>query len=466
MTAEQAHIVVDLGFGDAGKGSIVDYLVRQHRPSVVVRYNGGPQAAHNVITPDGRHHTFAQFGSGSFVPGVQTHLSKHMLINPFNAFQEANNLLHLGVNDIWLKTTFDIDAMVITPFHVAMNRLREMSRNEGKHGSCGQGIGETRSFEIRNPETAVRVKDLDLPKALHKKLEYIQTTLREDSSKLRVPTVESCEWAESLSLLTDPSKVDQIVTGYGQFTEVAKFGDTDDLAQAAKTHGTLVFEGAQGVLLDERFGFHPYTTWSNITPGNAVSLLADIGFDGHIEKYGLLRGYATRHGAGPFVTENTSLTDLIPDMHNGNNRWQDNFRVGFPDMVAARYALSVIGGVDQIVVSNLDRMTSISKWSVAEGYRVPKSTETLFELDDSGIARNILHDPMLDLNHQEQITNALLGTEPIYRTVPTSGNGEHKRQRDFDDLLAVFQDQLGAPVKLTSFGPTAESKFRVDLDVK
>ena len=82
MLGRKATIVIDLGFGDSGKGTIVDYLARTSRVSAVVRFNGGAQAAHNVYTTDGRRHTFAQFGSGMFVPGVKTHLSRYVLLDP------------------------------------------------------------------------------------------------------------------------------------------------------------------------------------------------------------------------------------------------------------------------------------------------------------------------------------------------------------------------------------------------
>jgi adenylosuccinate synthase len=127
----QAVIVTDLGYGDAGKETMVDYLVRQgpeDESAVVVRYNGGPQAAHNVVTADGRRHTFAQFGSGSFVPGAQTHLSRFMLINPLNMEPEAEHLQRLGVTDVWERLSVDEDAIVITPWQVAANQLRELAR--------------------------------------------------------------------------------------------------------------------------------------------------------------------------------------------------------------------------------------------------------------------------------------------------------------------------------------------------
>ena len=89
-------LVSGLGFGDEGKGSIVDYLVRTKGAEVVVRFNGGAQAGHNVVTPEGLHHTFSQFGSGTFVPGVKTHLSRFMILNPLGMIREEEHLQALA----------------------------------------------------------------------------------------------------------------------------------------------------------------------------------------------------------------------------------------------------------------------------------------------------------------------------------------------------------------------------------
>src|SRR3989344_5023895 len=116
MQSNRATIVTDLGFGDAGKGTIVDFLARQGRVSAVVRYNGGAQAAHNVVTPDGRHHTFSQFGSGTFVPGVRTHLTRFVLVDPFALGSELQNLYSMGVKTASSRLTVDENALVVTPF--------------------------------------------------------------------------------------------------------------------------------------------------------------------------------------------------------------------------------------------------------------------------------------------------------------------------------------------------------------
>jgi adenylosuccinate synthase len=140
-----AILIADLGYGDAGKGSIVDYLTRTTGAHTVVRYNGGAQAAHNVITPDGRHHTFAQFGSGTFVRGTRTHLSRFMMVHPLAMLAEERHLRSLGIPDVFHRVSIDREALVTTPFQQSANRLKEIGRGDGRHGSCGMGVGETMS---------------------------------------------------------------------------------------------------------------------------------------------------------------------------------------------------------------------------------------------------------------------------------------------------------------------------------
>src|SRR5215210_2605913 len=124
----RAFVIVDLGFGDAGKGLLTDCLVRRTGAKVVVRYNGGAQAGHNVVTPDGRHHTFSQFGSGSFVPGVRTFLSRDVVVHPTALLREEASLRTAGVTDALERLRISADAVVVTPYHQALNRLRETAR--------------------------------------------------------------------------------------------------------------------------------------------------------------------------------------------------------------------------------------------------------------------------------------------------------------------------------------------------
>src|SRR5215210_8082512 len=124
----RAIVLVGLGYGDEGKGAWTDFLARTEPVHTVVRFNGGAQAGHNVVAPDGRHHTFAQFGSGTLVRGVNTHLSRFMLVNPLGLLREDAELRALGVTDALARLSIDREALVTTPFQVAANRLRELAR--------------------------------------------------------------------------------------------------------------------------------------------------------------------------------------------------------------------------------------------------------------------------------------------------------------------------------------------------
>src|SRR6185295_18463293 len=147
-----AYVVAGLGFGDEGKGTITEFIAKTIGAKIVVRYNGGAQAAHNVVTPDGRHHTFSQFGSGSLV-GAGTHLSKHVIIEPLALMNERRALLKVGGNT---EISINHDALITTQYHRAANRLREILRKDGRHGSCGMGIGETRHDHLAHPSETPR----------------------------------------------------------------------------------------------------------------------------------------------------------------------------------------------------------------------------------------------------------------------------------------------------------------------
>ncbi len=122
-----AIIVADLTYGDAGKGSVVDFLTREKNAKTVVLYTGGAQAAHNVVDSLGRHHTFAQFGSGSLVPGTKTHISRFKLVNPLSMLKEARHLEDIGVNGLLKNTSIERQTLITTPFHQATNRIKEIT---------------------------------------------------------------------------------------------------------------------------------------------------------------------------------------------------------------------------------------------------------------------------------------------------------------------------------------------------
>jgi len=413
-------IVVDLGYGDAGKGTVVDWLCSPHGRVApgggtpvhsVVRFNGGAQAGHNVVTTDGRQHTFAQFGSGTFSSGVRTHLSRFMLVDPLALAAEAGHLAALGVPDALARVTVDRDALLTTPYHRAANQARELARGQDRHGSCGMGIGETARYALSYPGDAPRAGDCAAPRALARKLALLRDRLADEvGPPAGVPPVADLCAAYQAFAAAVP------LTGAGYLAGVLR-------------RGRVVFEGAQGILLDEWHGFHPYTTWSTTTFGNAEALLAEAGETA--VRLGVVRSYLTRHGPGPFVTEDPTLE--LPEPHNRHGRWQGVFRTGHFDAVALRYAVEVAGGVDAVAVTHLDTVTGR-----------PVRLCRRYEVDGRPVAR-LVPGPERDLAYAERLTAMLLRARPEY-TEPGQ------------DWPGVIGQVLGAPVVLLSRGPTAADK--------
>jgi adenylosuccinate synthase len=427
-----AIITVDLGFGDSGKGSIVDYLVRADEAvGTVIRYNGGPQAAHRVVAPDGRSHVFAQFGAGTLVPGVRTHLAGTMLVFPYGLLAEADGLRRIGVRDALARLSIDSECVLVTPYHIAANRALESARGDGRHGSCGYGIGEARADAISG--LALRAGDCTSRAEVAERLRLIR-----EANLAKIEGLPLCDddwsaWVRRPQALE--ATVDHLCDD--RFVRTVVWGER--AVRRALDGGRVVLEGSQGVLLDESHGFHPYTTWTDTTTRHAVELLARAGADDYAT-LGIVRAYQTRHGAGPLPTDDPVLTDLLPDATNGDNAWQGCFRVGHLDLVLLRYALSVAGGVDALAVTCLDRAKTaasfLDAWRVCDRY-------------EGGVHALVERHPSVDpVVHGGLLRVELECARPVLAEVPPSGSA-------YADMLL---DAVGVPVWITSHGPDASSK--------
>src|SRR3954451_18527619 len=346
----RALVIVDLGFGDAGKGLLTDFLVRRTGARVVVRYNGGAQAGHNVVTPDGRHHTFAQLGSGSFVEGVRTFLSRHVVIHPTALLAEAAVLAAKGVPDALSRLRISERALMITPFHQAAGRLRELARGAARHGSCGVGVGEAVGDALERPEEAVTAGDLRDPARLRPRLRRLRERKRHEIETFAGAALAGEAAARELSVFASDGLLDRWLAEAGRLATLGLIAGDSTLADWLAAAGAAVFEGAQGVLLDEWAGFHPYTTWSRCTLENALGLLAEAAPDAEVRRIGVLRAHAVRHGPGPLPTETSELRSAVRE-HNGFGEWQGAVRYGWLDAVLARYALDAVGPLDALALT-------------------------------------------------------------------------------------------------------------------
>jgi adenylosuccinate synthase len=427
-----SYITVGLGFGDEGKGSVVDALVREHRASLVVRYNGGAQAAHNVITPEGLHHTFRQLGSGSFVKDVKTLLSRHMLVNPLTLEMEAEDFADIVKcsRDLILRRVYvDSRALITTPYHRALNRLRECERGKSFHGSCGMGIGETMRDYLEREDDMLRVGDLRDKPTLIVKLMRTYEAMHQKVKSLNLSDGNNPIIKRELS--TFQVHQGQIINRYIDLAEKIQIIDPADVQKLFLETDTAVFEGAQGVLLDAEKGFHPYTTWSNTTTANALSILKEHGHGQHYTEIGVMRSYATRHGPGPFPTEISHgfASELVRNEHNTFSTWQKDFRVGWLDLAMLRYALSANGGVEKLAITHVDAAELYSReWPVCMAYK------------------NFLPCPKGNLEDQEDLTAAMFKVEPELAHIPTNS------------VVKLIESQHNIPVILTSHGPTCLDK--------
>lgn len=425
--------VVDLGFGDAGKGRTIDALARSTGARAVVRFNGGAQAGHNVVTRDGRHHTFSQFGAASFLPGALTILSRHVVFHPTALLVEARVLESKGVNAPLARILVSPDAIVTTPYHQTRNQLRERARGEARHGSCGVGVGDTVEDSLEHEP--IRVKDLGDRTVLARKLAQVRERLRASLVNTEKMDRALDDTFEDDSVFTH--WLDRVIALHRQ---LPRWGSDPLrlLLRGSSSTAPVLFEGAQGVLLDEWRGFHPHTTWSTCTFENVDSLLAESGFRGEHKRIGVTRTYSVRHGAGPFPTESSELA--LQDRHNTNGVWQGAFRVGHLDTVLLRYAVDVIGKLDGIALTHCDAVTA-HPLHAAASYFVHATHMTHLPLG-----------PHRDLKYQEGLTEMLFAARPCLVSL---GQGAEA----LDAVTSLVASTCKAPICMRSFGPRSDEAF-------
>jgi adenylosuccinate synthase len=466
-------ITAGLSFGDEGKGSIVDFLCRYYSAAAVVRYNGGPQAAHHVVLKDGRWHCFSQFGSGAFVPGVRSHLSRQMLIKPSNLLVERDALKAKGCADALQRLSFDTRAHLVTPWHGLIGQLKELARGALRHGSVGMGVGEA-AFDRREDQGALVVSDLGDAKLLASKLERHCAQKLETARALLKETAHGEAQALLRSFVSenDPARLLSFYRDFGQSCASNFQSDQLFLEEQLRQGSTIVFEGAQGALLDVRHGFRPYVTKTDATFSPAAELLrSSKGEDISVTKVGILRAYATRHGAGPLPTYDAGLSRALNEAHNRTNPWQGEFKAGWFDALMSRYALRISGGVDYLALTCLDRLSGRRPVKVCTSYEFRGNTGDLAEYFDcechAGKARIFAIKPQPTAEKQARLTELILKCTPAeYREF--EGWESLQGVKGFEALprsLTRFIDYLESdrglktPVGIVSMGPTAEDKF-------
>ncbi len=306
------HAIIGANYGDEGKGLITDYLAsRDPDDSLVVRFNGGAQAGHTVVTPDGRRHVFSHFGAGTLA-GCPTFLSQFFIVNPLLFCKELEELRDIGLRPV---VSIDSNAYVTTPYDVFINQLIESRRGTARHGSCGVGINETVTRCLRSTSFRTTAKELLDPTRFFDRLMNLgQTWFPERLAEHHLD-------AESAGARAFIGKEEQIISQF--IRDVQTVLDASKITFEYPSVNRVIFEGAQGLMLDEfRIDQWPHLTRSRTGLANVMYLVPKLQIEA-LEVTYVTRTYLTRHGAGPLPGE----TDWsFPDDTNITNRFQGHLR--------------------------------------------------------------------------------------------------------------------------------------------
>jgi len=362
-----AIVLIGAQWGDEGKGKATDLLGDQVQ--WVVRYQGGNNAGHTVVLPDGQDFALKLIPSGILSPNVRNVIGNGVVVDPEALIGELDVLESRGVDTSNLSVS--ADAHLVMPYHIAIDRVTERYLCKKQIGTTGRGIGPC--YQDKIARVGVRAQDLLDEKILRQKVE---ATL-EFKNQLLVKVYNR--------RALDPDEVVNTVLEQGE-KFAGRIADTKAQINEALDRGeTVLMEGSQGTLLDVDHGTYPFVTSSNPTSGGACTG-AGIGPTKITAVIGILKAYTTRVGAGPFPTE---LTDAAGDNLRqvggevGVNTGRDR-RTGWFDAVLARYATRV-NGITDFFLTKLDVLSGLETIPVCVGYDVDGQRVSDMPMTQTGV---------------------------------------------------------------------------------
>ena len=347
-----AIVLIGAQWGDEGKGKVVDVITPQ--VNVVVRFSGGNNAGHTVVTPDGQKFALHLMPSGALWPNAAIVIGNGVVIDPKVLLTEIDGLAERGVDVSRLRISGD--AHLIMPHHRALDRVVERYLGSSRIGTTGRGIGPAYGDKVAR--MGIRVQDLLDPGILRKKLEL---ALREKNQTLfKVYNRKAIE-------------VDAVVEEYLTYAERLRpyIAETRSMLWSALERGeTVLLEGAQATMLDMDHGTYPFVTSSNPTAGGAC-VGAGIPPTAITRVIGVSKAYTTRVGSGPFPTElfdenGVHLRKIGVEYGTTTGRER---RCGWFDAVVARYAAR-LNGITDLVVTKLDVLSGLDRVPICVAYEV------------------------------------------------------------------------------------------------
>jgi adenylosuccinate synthase len=338
-------IVIGLGFGDEGKGLSTDFLCLQNPNSLVIRFNGGQQAGHTVWTSKHGKHVFSNFGAGS-LRNAPTYWSRFCTFAPASFCKEWEALQGLNPS---AKIFIDKLCPVSTHYDQLYNRVLEEKRGKTRHGSCGLGFGATIERHHHSP-VKLFAQDLLFPEIVSQKLKTIRSYYEQKFLENNL---------EHFAILPHNHEDERFLSFVAiihllEKQNTLEFVSENTLLQRAEFEN-LIFEGAQGVLLDMDFGFFPNVTRSNTTSQNALTLLRNNQIKSkEISIWYVSRTYLTRHGAGFLPNEEIDLNLIHTEQEtNQYNDFQGVFRKAPLHLPLMDFALTCDANFSEGIEKNL-----------------------------------------------------------------------------------------------------------------
>jgi adenylosuccinate synthase len=419
-------VVVGTQWGDEGKGKIVDWLT-DHAQGVV-RFQGGHNAGHTLVIA-GRKTALQLIPSGVMREGVACYIGNGVVVDPAHLLSEIERIEQLNI-DVRSRLYLSESCPLILPFHVELDRAREMRREShgsGKIGTTGKGIGP--AYEDKVARRALRVQDLKHPARFEAKLrELVELHNAELTGVLGAPALAWQPMLEGALRAAEQLRPLMADVGYRLFN-------------AHLAGANLLFEGAQGTLLDIDHGTYPYVTSSNCVAGNAA---AGSGVGPGLLHYilGITKAYTTRVGSGPFPTEldidapgsvGHHLSTVGQERGTVTGRAR---RCGWLDAAALKRSI-IINGISGLCITKLDVLDGLPEILICTGYRLGGRVLDVLPLDADEIEV----------------------CEPIYETLPgwseTTAGLTNWEQLPLNArrYLERMQDLIGAPIDMVSTGP-------------
>ncbi len=419
-------VVVGTQWGDEGKGKIVDWLTDNAQG--VVRFQGGHNAGHTLVIA-GRKTALQLIPSGVMRAGVACYIGNGVVVDPAHLLTEIARIEALGV-DVRSRLFLSESCPLILPFHVEIDHAREALREtsgSGKIGTTGKGIGP--AYEDKVARRALRVQDLKHPARFEAKLREL----------LELHNAELVNVLRARPLALQPMLDDAMAAAEQLRPLMADVGYR--LFNAHLEGQNLLFEGAQGTLLDIDHGTYPYVTSSNCVAGNAA---AGAGVGPGMLHYilGITKAYTTRVGSGPFPTEldinapgsvGHHLSSVGQERGTVTGRAR---RCGWLDAAALKRSM-IINGVSGLCITKLDVLDGLQEIRICTGYKLGDRSFDVLPLDADEIS----------------------ACEPVYETLPgwsdsTAGltNWEQlplKARRYLERMQAL----IGVPIDMVSTGP-------------